>query len=206
MGEDRVIVGRVETRDLPKVEAVARATWPAAYAGIIPDESQRGLLDSWYSPESLRRALALEGSSVFVAESAGGVIGFAQYVRRSAASVELTRIYVLPERQRDGIGIRLLNAGLAELAKAGREHLTVAVKSGNANGRRFYEKAGFGEPREFTHQVPGYVLALVEYRRPILRTLLTGLGMGESLRWHEDRLWFSDWGTGDRRRRSRRQP
>jgi sugar lactone lactonase YvrE len=27
------------------------------------------------------------------------------------------------------------------------------------------------------------------------RTLLTGLAFGESPRWHDDRLWFSDWGT-----------
>ena len=30
---------------------------------------------------------------------------------------------------------------------------------------------------------------------PALRTLLTGLALGESPRWHENRLWFSDWGT-----------
>jgi len=28
-----------------------------------------------------------------------------------------------------------------------------------------------------------------------LKTLLTGLAMGESPRWHHDRLWFSDWGA-----------
>ncbi len=28
-----------------------------------------------------------------------------------------------------------------------------------------------------------------------LETLLTGLAMGESPRWHDDRLWFSDWGA-----------
>jgi len=28
-----------------------------------------------------------------------------------------------------------------------------------------------------------------------VQTLLTGLAMGESPRWHEDRLWFSDWGA-----------
>src|SRR5215472_14392313 len=27
------------------------------------------------------------------------------------------------------------------------------------------------------------------------RIVLTGLAMGESPRWHEDRLWFSDWGA-----------
>jgi len=30
---------------------------------------------------------------------------------------------------------------------------------------------------------------------PEVKTLLTGLAMGESPRWHEDRLWFSDWGA-----------
>lgn len=28
-----------------------------------------------------------------------------------------------------------------------------------------------------------------------LQTLLTGLAMGESPRWHDDRLWFSNWGA-----------
>src|SRR5258708_27092487 len=30
---------------------------------------------------------------------------------------------------------------------------------------------------------------------PELHTRLTGLVFGESPRWHEDRLWFSDWGA-----------
>ncbi len=30
---------------------------------------------------------------------------------------------------------------------------------------------------------------------PELRTLLTGLAFGESPRWHEDRLWFANWGA-----------
>ena len=162
------MVRRAEAKDLPKVEAVARVTWPVAYAGIIPDEIQRRLLDSWYSPESLRRALAADGSSFFVAEVAGDVIGFAQYVRRSAESVELTRIYVLPDRQRTGVGMRLLDAGLAEFGGEDLKYLTVQVERDNRNGRRFYERAGFAEPRELAHDVQGYVLALVEYRRPIL--------------------------------------
>jgi sugar lactone lactonase YvrE len=29
------------------------------------------------------------------------------------------------------------------------------------------------------------------------RVLLSGFGMGESPRWHEGRLWFSDWGTNE---------
>jgi sugar lactone lactonase YvrE len=32
---------------------------------------------------------------------------------------------------------------------------------------------------------------------PATRVLLDGLGMGESPRWHEGRLWFSNWGTDE---------
>ena len=30
---------------------------------------------------------------------------------------------------------------------------------------------------------------------PELQALMTGLALGESPRWHDDRLWFSDWGA-----------
>ena len=30
---------------------------------------------------------------------------------------------------------------------------------------------------------------------PELRTLMDGLVFGEQPRWHQGRLWFSDWGT-----------
>ena len=30
-----------------------------------------------------------------------------------------------------------------------------------------------------------------------VKTLMTGIAFGESPRWHDGRLWFSDWGTGD---------
>ena len=30
---------------------------------------------------------------------------------------------------------------------------------------------------------------------PEQRTLLGGIAFGESPRWHDERLWFSDWGT-----------
>src|SRR6185312_7183812 len=32
-----------------------------------------------------------------------------------------------------------------------------------------------------------------EYWMPAPRTLMTGIAMGESPRWHDDRLWFCDW-------------
>jgi ribosomal protein S18 acetylase RimI-like enzyme len=102
-----------------------------------------------------------------VTDRSGTIVGFAQYVRRSAESVELTRIYVLPDGQRGGIGGRLLDAALAEFANEGLRLLTVCVERDNITGRCFYEKMRFGEPRPLTQVVQGYSLELVAYRRPI---------------------------------------
>jgi sugar lactone lactonase YvrE len=36
---------------------------------------------------------------------------------------------------------------------------------------------------------------MYESQLPEVRTLMTGVQLGESPRWHEGRLWFSDWGA-----------
>jgi ribosomal protein S18 acetylase RimI-like enzyme len=165
MSQERPAIRQAEATDLPSIEAIARATWAVTYAGIIPDDVQRRLLASWYSPTALCRALAAQGSTFLVAEWRGRVLGFAQYVRRSAESVELTRIYVLPDRQRDSIGTQLVEAGLARFASEGLRHLTVSVERENVIGRRFYRRMGFADLRELSQEVQGYSLELVECRR-----------------------------------------
>jgi len=164
---ERAEIRPAEVTDLSSVETVARTTWPVTYANIIPDDIQHRLLDNWYSRESLSRALVAPGSAFFVAESRGSVIGFAQFMRRSEESVELTRIYVLPDRQQSGIGARLLHAGLAAFGEEGFTRMTVVVERDNISGRRFYERMAFAEPKELTQNVHGYSLELVEYRRLI---------------------------------------
>src|SRR5262245_32689000 len=152
----RTTIRPAEFTDLANVETIARTTWPMTYAGIIPDDVQRRLLDSWYSPERLRRDLGAPGSTFLVAERRGTIVGFAQFARRSAESVELTRIYVLPDAQRGGIGGRLLDAALAQFADEGARLLTVCVERDNAIGRRFYEKMRFVQPRALTQTWLGH--------------------------------------------------
>src|SRR5262249_60519267 len=38
-------------------------------------------------------------------------------------------------------------------------------------------------------------MAAHQSSRSTVTTLVTGIAMGESPRWHDDRLWFSDWGA-----------
>jgi ribosomal protein S18 acetylase RimI-like enzyme len=154
-----------EPADAPDIAGVARRTWPVTYAGIIPDDVQRRLLETWYSPPALTRAI---GAGVFlVAERTGAVVGFVQLVRRSPESAELTRIYVLPEHQRAGVGTELLEAGIAACRTQGLGRVTVFVEQDNPVGRGFYRRRGFTELGARRRDVEGYSLALVECHRTI---------------------------------------
>jgi sugar lactone lactonase YvrE len=39
------------------------------------------------------------------------------------------------------------------------------------------------------------VMSSKKSSKPDARTLITGIAFGESPRWHDDRLWFADWGA-----------
>ncbi len=160
-------IRKAQVADIPAIQIVARTAWAAAYAGLIPEEIQRQLLDTWYSAAALKQALGARESMFLVAERESVVVGFAQYMERSAELVELTRIYVMPPHQHAGIGTRLVEAGLAAFGQQGVERLTVAVEQENALGRSFYRRMGFAEVCEFSRNVHGFELRLIECQRNV---------------------------------------
>jgi len=163
----RVVTIRGAARsDVPGIADVARKTGTATYAGIIPDEVQRELLESWYSAPALLRAIESPGAFL-VATQAGHVIGFAQFVWQPPESAELTRIYVLPERQHVGVGTMLLDAGFAACRKRGVGRVSVLVEWDNVIGRAFYRSRAFTEIGKRRQEVVGYSLDLVECHREI---------------------------------------
>lgn len=150
-------------QDAVAIGNVAQRTWSDTYAGIIPPENQERLLGRWYAPAALEEAMGRSKSWLYVAVVQGEVIGFAQFMMRDNGCGELTRIYVMPEWQRRGVGSCLLRKGLATLSTHGVEELLVHVEKGNAKGTRFYERSGFHQVREFSLELPEQNLELLEY-------------------------------------------
>jgi|GraSoiStandDraft_14_1057315.scaffolds.fasta_scaffold449561_2 ribosomal protein S18 acetylase RimI-like enzyme len=166
MSQRVVTIRGADRSDVPGIADVARQTWTATYAGIIPDEVQRQLLESWYSAPALSRAIASPGAFL-VATQAGRVVGFAQFVWRPPESAELARIYVRPERQHVGVGTMLLDAGFAACRKRGVGRVSVLVEWDNVIGRAFYRSRAFTEIGKRRQEVVGYSLDLVECHREI---------------------------------------
>jgi len=150
-------------QDAAGIADVAQRTWNDTYAEIILPTTQERLLGRWYTPAALGEATGQSDSWFYVAVVEEKVIGFAQFVMREDRRGELTRIYVLPEWQRQGVGGRLLGEGLASLLSHGAQEVFVHVERGNNKGIGFYESRGFHGVREFVVELPDQDLDLVEY-------------------------------------------
>lgn len=162
-----VNIRKAQSGDIPAIQTVAELAWKEAYAGIIRPEVQETVLRQWYAADSLAARIDEPGSLFYVAETAGELAGFAQIILAPDGVARMTRIYVLPARQRAGIGTLLLESGLRELHAAGATRLQLDVEKGNEKGIRFYERHGFSRQGEREYDLFGQRIPLLAYARSL---------------------------------------
>ncbi|WP_010650369.1 GNAT family N-acetyltransferase [Oceanobacillus massiliensis] len=162
------LIRKMKKRDISQVQDVAKESWHATYEGIIPIEVQDRFLEAAYSYENMKRRL--KGSTIYVAEVEGKVVGFANYSPVSVdGSVELGAIYVYPTYQGKGIGTAFLRAGIEQLEV---KEILLNVEKNNTIGANFYRAKGFEAVSEFDDQFDGHSL----------KTLRMSLKVKEGLR------------------------
>lgn len=131
--------------DAPGIQRVAERAWGADYD--MTRETVEAAVRDWYGDERVRAEVASDDSPVVVAED-GGVVGFAHGVVSEAEDRgTVLRLYVDPDRRREGIGSALLDA-IEERLAADCSRLQATVLAANEAGRRFYEESGYEEVGE----------------------------------------------------------
>jgi ribosomal protein S18 acetylase RimI-like enzyme len=133
----QVLVRDATAADADAISELGHRAVPPAYEGLIGDPAVlAAIVEQSYRPESLRSAIARD---VFlVAENGGGLVGFLHY-----GDDELHRIYVAPERKRQGIGTALLDELHSRLPNGGSYVLMVVAA--NRNALAFYGRHGLSE-------------------------------------------------------------
>lgn len=157
MQPDAIHIRSAHIADVEAIQEVARKSWADVYAAIMPSSIQSQALDKWYSTQALEQAVRSDRSVFLVAEVRHTVAAFLQIVRLTDRSCELTRIYVLPEHQRQGIGEQLFCAALREI-DSGMNEMVVHVEERNERALRFYDRIGFRKSRTTTQDLFGQIL------------------------------------------------
>ena len=127
------------------VAEVRRASWRAAYAGLLPAELLAGLDadgDRW------ERAIASDEieTDLLVVEDEGRICGFSVHGpdRTGAPGTgEIVAIYLHPDVWGRGWGRVLIEAAEDDLRRFGFERAVLWVLTTNERARRFYEHVGW---------------------------------------------------------------
>lgn len=135
--------------DAPGIAKVHVLTWQSAYQGLIPNSYLQTLsiskrIESWTN----QLHSTSEGMRYLVAEIEDEIVGFATVGKNedgdsSSELGELYAIYVLPDKQGNGIGSGLLKAGIDFLKGEYFKTATLWVLEANQASRRWYESRGW---------------------------------------------------------------
>jgi GNAT superfamily N-acetyltransferase len=132
----------LERYDVDAVSALARVVWQATYPALISQAQIDFMLADRYAAERIHAQLDDPGHAWWVARHNQTLAGFA-HASRDGADCKLDKLYVHPDRQRQGIG-RALLATVQDWARAQHaRRLWLQVNRGNTQAIAAYQKQGF---------------------------------------------------------------
>jgi GNAT superfamily N-acetyltransferase len=170
---------RAGPEDARTLAAIRVASWRAAYAGIVPDDTLAAL-DTEFEAERwtviLRDAATKGQRTVFVTDPGGIVAGYAcvgPYQSEEAKATpddpdgELMACYLDPDWWGSGAGDPLIAAAESALVELGHDVAGLWVFEENARARRFYARNGWEADRrvERRNAIGGRNVPRVRYRK-----------------------------------------
>ena len=127
-----------------RVSALAREIWWKHYPGIIGAAQIEYMLRQRYEPSIIRAEL--QRNDIWWAKLALGeeTIGFSScFLTGEPGEMKLDKLYVHPQRQRQGYGGMLIEHACAVARAHGCSRLVLAVNKANRNAIAAYGKHGF---------------------------------------------------------------
>ena len=145
---DKVVVRKVEKRDIPFVVDIITKGWQSAYDGIV-DSEYLDNLDNERNARIAKMETSFNANGFIVAELDGEIIGFCRYVANNSFSpevggvdCELTALYVRPDLKHYGIGTKMFEYVVEGFRKQGKKKMVLWCLKDNEPSKRFYAKMG----------------------------------------------------------------
>jgi ribosomal protein S18 acetylase RimI-like enzyme len=138
-----ITIRRALTEDIPGIRSVLAVTWRDTYLSFLPESSIAKVIAKWHSPQVLEAEINQSSNFVGIAKSSSNEIVGMITANLQDELLSVTRLYVLPEFQRQGIGARLMDESYRAFPEIKRIQLDVEEQ--NQKARAFYRKLGFKE-------------------------------------------------------------
>ncbi|WP_137597864.1 GNAT family N-acetyltransferase [Paucilactobacillus kaifaensis] len=148
-------IKRVTTADLPALRDISIKTFTDTFGEQNTAANMQAYLDKAYNKEQLLQELETLSAAFYFALVDGELAGYlkvnvdnAQSESMGADSLEVERIYILPQFKRQGLGKQLINYAI-ELAKNdNKRKVWLGVWEQNFAAQKFYQFLGFKRESE----------------------------------------------------------
>ena len=140
--------------DIPLLRDLAQGIWRACYPGIITLEQIEFMLGWMYCEDEIRRQLTA-GVPWEIAMLDGTPVGYLSWQREDDGRVKISKLYVLPQHQRRGLGMRMLDHICTQAHALGAHAVWMQVNKRNERAIAAYLKAGFHIEKEAVFDIGG---------------------------------------------------
>jgi ribosomal protein S18 acetylase RimI-like enzyme len=141
MTNTNILIRLGRPADIEAVRRLLVETWHDTYDSLIGAEKVTEITNSWHSIENLSRQLTMPDTSFLVAKEDGAIVGHLFANGQRPPVLMLSRLYVLPDRQRRGIGGRIIAEAIARHSNC--DVMRLEVEADNLKGVSFYRSKGF---------------------------------------------------------------
>ena len=162
-----VSIERANVKNVPAIKQVLSETWRATYSSFLSQATIHAVTSVWHSSDQLAAEILNPRIFFGVAKTDdGAIIGLTTVGQITDDTVVLARLYVLPQYQRQGIGSRLLQAGITAFPTA--RTIRLEVEENNQSACTFYHNHGYRETESKEERVEGDVIKVKVMEKLIL--------------------------------------
>jgi ribosomal protein S18 acetylase RimI-like enzyme len=162
-----VSIERATVEDVPEIKQVLSETWRATYSPFLSQATINTVTSVWHSLDRL--AAEIQNPRIFfgVAKTENSaIIGLTTVGQFTDDTVVLSRLYVHPQYQRQGIGSQLLQAGITAFPTA--HTIRLEVDENNQSAYTFYHNHGFRETERKEERVEGDMIKVMVMEKLIV--------------------------------------
>lgn len=139
-------MGPADSVDVDELAALAAQTFPLACPPSVTPADVAAFVETQLSAARFGDYLADPGRRILTAAFGARMVGYTMLVRGVSddrQTVELSKMYVLPDYHGSGVAAALMNAALSAATDLGGRCVWLGVNRQNQRAQRFYAKHGF---------------------------------------------------------------
>ncbi len=127
--------------DIQSIDAMAKVVWPETYDPIIPEGQAEYMVKRFQTADAIRKQIS-EGYVYDIARLDGEDVGYCGYRMESEDMLYVSKLYVLANGRKSGLGKLMLEAAMDAGRAAGAKRMHLSVNKSNVRAIEFYEHMG----------------------------------------------------------------